>query len=248
MATEGSIKAKMDVLRAAIDDQEAALIAEAQKGQADTVTQDLGWAADDIAEVIYDERCIQNRVKELGAQIAKDYQGLRPVMVGVLNGAAPFLTDLVRAMQCDLEVDFIHVSSYGAGTSSSGNVRMIKDMAVNPAGRHIILVEDIVDTGLTMKVVGDMLLARQALSVKICTFLDKKARREHSIEVPVQYIGYHCPNKFVVGYGCDFAEKYRNLPYLGVLRPHIYEEPEQAKPMEQSVSVEALNALHSPVP
>merc|ERR1711934_813204 len=211
---QDAIRSRMSALRAAVDAEEAALLeAATEQPQAGSV-QDLGWAADDIDQVIYDEPTIQRRVKELGAEITSDYHDKRPVMVGVLNGAAIFITDLVRATNCDLEMDFIHVSSYGASTVSSGNVRMIKDMAVNPAGRHIILVEDIVDTGLTMATVGAMLLARNALSVKICTFLDKKERRSHDIEVPVAYIGYHCPNKFVVGYGCDYAEKYRNLPYL----------------------------------
>ena len=156
---------------------------------------------------------IAARVAELGRAIARDYARANPVLVGVLHGAVPFVADLMRAMPIDLTVDFLRASSYGAGTTSSGTVRLVADLAVDIADRHVLIVDDIVDTGLTLGALKRMLEARRPRSVRTCVLLDKAGRRE--TDVTIDYLGFTIPNKFVVGYGLDVAQQYRNLPFIG---------------------------------
>jgi len=163
---------------------------------------------------------IAQRVASLGAQISQDYQGLDLLMVGVLRGVAVFMGDLVRSVTVPMEVDFIAISSYGTSTRSSGVVRILKDLDENVTGRHVLVVEDIIDTGLTLSYLMRTLLERRPASLEICTLLDKPARR--LVDVPVRYSGFTIPDKFVVGYGLDYAQKYRNLPFIGVLKPEVY--------------------------
>ncbi len=159
---------------------------------------------------------IQNRIRELGAEISRDYAGLNPLLVGVLKGACTFLSDLMRAIDIPLAVEFMAISSYGSATRTSGEVRIMKDLDVPIEGRHILVVEDIVDTGLTLSYLLANLKSRGATSVKLVALLDKWERRER--EVQIDYLGFKIPDAFVVGYGLDFAERYRNLPYIAVLK------------------------------
>ncbi|HZO89681.1 MAG TPA: hypoxanthine phosphoribosyltransferase [Chthonomonadaceae bacterium] len=171
-------------------------------------------------EVLITEEQIARRVRELGAAIARDYPDpAQPLLlVGVLKGATLFLADLVRCIERPVEFDFVALASYGAATRTSGEVRILKDLEAPVAGRHVIIVEDILDTGLTLRFsyLIESLRARHAASVKVCVLLDKPARRR--VEVPVHYRGFEIEDKFVVGYGMDYAERYRNLRYIGVLR------------------------------
>ena len=164
---------------------------------------------------------IQRRIGEMGADIARDYAGSNPLMIGVLKGACTFLSDLIRAADIQLGIEFMAISSYGASMRTSGEVRILKDLDVAIEGRHILVVEDIVDTGLTLSYLLANLKSRGAASVKLAALLDKFERRER--EVPIDYLGFQIPDKFVVGYGLDFAERYRNLPFVGVLHPRIYQ-------------------------
>lgn len=176
-----------------------------------------------IREVLFDEDAIAERVGELASALAHDYRRKRPLVVGVLNGSFMFLSDLVRGMEIPLDVDFMAVSSYGANTNSSGVVRILKDLNQPIEGREVLLVEDIVDTGLTVKYLLDNLATRRPASLEICSLLDKhEARRER---IDVKYVGFRCPSEFVVGYGLDYAGLYRNLPYIGVLDPEVYRKP-----------------------
>ncbi|HMQ34561.1 MAG TPA: hypoxanthine phosphoribosyltransferase [Chloroflexaceae bacterium] len=175
----------------------------------------------DMARVLITAEEIQRRVRELGAQITADYAGLDDLLlVGVLKGCAMFMVDLARAVELPLAIDFIAVASYGASTESSGVVRMLKDLDADIAGRHLLIVEDIIDSGLTLAYLRGQLLQRNPASLRICTLLNKPERR--TADVPVEYLGFDIPNEFVVGYGLDYAERYRNLPYIGVLKPEIY--------------------------
>jgi hypoxanthine phosphoribosyltransferase len=180
----------------------------------------LASPADDIAEVLVDEAAIAQRVRELGAQIASDYRGKDLVLVSILKGALPFLADLMRQVQIPLALDFLEVSSYGSGTETSGVVRILKDLAKSIEARHVLVVEDILDTGHTLNFVVDHLRSQRPASVRLCTLLDKPARRV--VPVAIDYRGFEIPDKFVVGYGLDYAEKYRNLPFIGVLKPEVY--------------------------
>ena len=175
---------------------------------------------DDIKNVLLSEEQIAEKVKELGRALARDYAGLNPIVAAVLKGSVIFYTDLLRAMDVPVQMDFISVSSYGRGTGSSGEVRLLKDLDVSIEGRHLIIVEDILDTGLTLKYLTEMLRARGPLSLKICTLLDKPERRK--VDIIADYAGFSVPNEFVVGYGLDYAEQYRNLPYIGVLKESVY--------------------------
>src|SRR6266699_899931 len=167
-------------------------------------------------DVLFSEETIRARIKELGVQITHDYAGLNPLLIGVLKGACFFLSDLLRAIDIPLSIEFIAISSYGSSTRTSGEVRILKDLDVPIEGRHIIGVEDIVDTGLTLSYLLANLKSRGAASVKLVALLDKYERRER--EVPIDYLGFPIPDHFVVGYGLDFAERYRNLPYIAVLK------------------------------
>ena len=175
----------------------------------------------DIEKTFYSEEQIQERVKALGAVISKDYEDKNPLVVGILKGAVPFLSDLVRSMDIHMEMDFMDVSSYGNATVSSGEVRILKDLSTVVEGRHILIVEDIIDSGRTLKYLVDLLKHRKAASVKIVTMLDKPEGRV--VEMDADYIGFEVLNEFVVGYGLDYAEDYRNMPYIGILKPEIYE-------------------------
>lgn len=175
-----------------------------------------------IEHKLYTEEQIAARVNSLGAQISLDYQGLDLLLVGVLRGVAVFMGDLVRAITVPMEVDFIAISSYGSSTRSSGVVRILKDLDENVTGRHVLVIEDIIDTGLTLSYLMRTLLERRPASLEICTLLDKPARR--LVDVPVKYSGFTIPDKFVVGYGLDYAQKYRNLPFIGVLKPEVYSQ------------------------
>ncbi len=167
-------------------------------------------------ETLFSAETIQKRVAEIGAQIARDYAGRDPLLVCVLKGACIFMSDLIRAIDMRLGVEFMAISSYGSSTRTSGEVRILKDLSVPIEGRDIIVVEDIVDTGLTLSYLLSNLRARGAASVKLVALLDKHERRERV--VPIDYIGFDIPDAFVVGYGLDFAERYRNLPYIAVVK------------------------------
>ena len=158
---------------------------------------------------------LDKRIKEMADEISRDYAGLDLIIIGVLKGSFIFLADLVRQLDHHVCVDFMGISSYGASTKSSGEVRITKDLEQNLAGRHVLLVEDIVDTGLTLRYLVDALRTRQPASVRVCTLLDKPARRQ--VRVVIDYYGFIIPNAFVVGYGLDYAEKYRGIPFVGVL-------------------------------
>lgn len=176
---------------------------------------------DDVAEVLISEEQIQRRVAELGARICRDFAGEQILVIAVLKGALLFLADLMRHIDLPLAVDFLAVSSYGAGTASSGVVRILKDLDETITNRHVIIVEDIVDSGRTLDYLLRMLRQRNPATLHVCTLLDKLDRRE--IEVPIDYVGFEVPDAFVVGYGLDYAEHYRQLPFIGVLKPEIYE-------------------------
>ena len=174
----------------------------------------------DIQSVLFTEEQIAERVKELGAEITKDFEGKNPLVICVLRGSFAFASDLFRVIDTPAEIDFMAASSYGSGTVSSGNVKIKKDLDTNPAGRHLIVVEDILDTGRTLSSLLANLKMRGAASVSLCTFLDKPARRVTPVEV--QYCGFSVPDEFLVGYGLDFNQQYRNLPYVGILKPEVY--------------------------
>lgn len=168
-----------------------------------------------ITKVLIDEEKIAKRVAELGAQIEKDYEGKEPIVVAILKGSIIFYGDLVRKIKLPMRFDTMAVSSYGSGTSSSGNVKIKKDMSHDICGKDVLIIEDIIDSGNTMKSLIALLKHRGAKSIKVCAFLDKPSRRQTDFEA--DYIGYSIPDEFVVGYGLDYDEKYRNLPYIGVL-------------------------------
>jgi len=175
-----------------------------------------------INEVLISADELKKRVAELGEQITKDYQGKNLLIIGIFKGAVPFLADLIREIKIPLRYDFMAVSSYGASARSSGAVRILKDLDSSVEDKHVLIVEDIVDTGLTLKYLKENLVRRHPLSLKIATLLDKPERRE--AEVQPDYNGFVIPNEFVVGYGLDFNEEYRNLPYVGVLKPEAYQK------------------------
>jgi hypoxanthine phosphoribosyltransferase len=172
-----------------------------------------------VTEVLIEETALQTRISELGAEISADYEGRDLLLVGVLKGAVFFMADLMRRLTVPCEIDFMAISSYGAATDSSGVVRILKDLDANIAERDVLVVEDIIDSGLTLSYLMRTLRARRPTSLEICTLLTKPERRE--IDVPVRYVGFEIPNRFVIGYGLDFAERYRNLPYIGVLSPEL---------------------------
>ncbi|HHV45637.1 MAG TPA: hypoxanthine phosphoribosyltransferase [Tissierellia bacterium] len=173
-----------------------------------------------IKEILVTEEQIQSKVKELGERITEDYQGKDLMLVGILKGAVMFLSDLARNIKLPVMIDFMAVSSYGSSSESTGIVRIIKDLESSIDGKDILIVEDIIDTGLTLSYLTDNLRKRRAKSVRIVTLLDKPERRK--VEVPVDYTGFVIPDEFVIGYGIDYAEQYRNLPFVAALKEDVY--------------------------
>ena len=174
----------------------------------------------DIDRVLFTEEQLQARVAEIAAQIDRDYAGKQPLLVSVLRGSFVFMADLVRRITLPCTVDFMAVSSYGSGTTSSGQVKIVKDLSEQIEGKDVIVVEDILDSGNTLSYLLKLLEARHPASIRLCTLLDKPERRTKP--VAVQYSGFTIPDEFVVGYGLDYDEKYRNLPYIGILQPRVY--------------------------
>ena len=208
-------------------------VTNAEVGQVDHVDKlDLAsYEREDIKEILYSPDVIAQRVKEIGAQIDKDYENLVPrsyhedqqslLVISVLRGAAIFMADLVREINLPVEMDFMAVSSYGTGVKSSGVVRIVKDLTSSVEGRHVVIAEDILDSGLTLKYLIKVLESRNPASITVATLLRKKNLQQADIDC--KYVGFDCPNEFIVGYGLDYAERYRNLPYIGVLKPEVYQ-------------------------
>jgi len=179
----------------------------------------------DVAEVLLTEEQIQAKVVELGTRISSDYAGSELTLVSVLKGSLPFMADLMRSIAIPVQIDLMEVSSYGGtATESSGLVRILKDLSSSIDGRHVLIVEDIIDTGLTLNYLMRYLRGKNPASLRICTLLDKPARR--LVEIPIDYLGFEIPDRFVIGYGLDYGERYRNLRFVGVLRPEVYTSPE----------------------
>jgi hypoxanthine phosphoribosyltransferase len=177
-----------------------------------------------VSEILIDEEMLHGRIAELGAQISDDYRGEDLLLIGVLKGAIFFMADLMRSIDIPCEVDFMAISSYGAGIDSSGVVRILKDLDVSIEGRNVLVVEDIIDSGLTLSYLLRNLEAREPASLEVCALLTKPERREN--DVVCRYVGFEIPNRFVIGYGLDFAERYRNLPFVGVLRDELAAQAE----------------------
>lgn len=175
---------------------------------------------DNIEKILISKEQIAQRVTELGERISADYRGKRPLLVCVLKGSVVFFADLVRVIDEDIELDFMAISSYGSGSTSSGEVRVLKDLGVKTEGRDLLIVEDIVDSGITLSYLTNLLKTRGAASVEICTLLDKPERRQRDLSP--KYVGFSIPNEFVIGYGLDFDERYRNLTDICVLSPAAY--------------------------
>ncbi|MCO5198909.1 MAG: hypoxanthine phosphoribosyltransferase [Anaerolineae bacterium] len=174
----------------------------------------------DLGQTLFSAEQIQQRVNEMGAAISADYAGLNPVLVGVLKGVMPFLADLMRAITIPLEIDFMSITSYSSETRERGIVRIEKDLSVAIEGRHVIFVEDVIDTGLTLNYLLRALRTREPATLQVCTLFDKSVHR--LIDIDVTYQGFDLPDRFVVGYGLDYREKYRNLPFVALLKPHIF--------------------------
>ena len=178
---------------------------------------------DDIEEILISELVLQARIATLAVAIQEDYAGRDLLLVGILRGGVMFMADLARQIDMPLEMDFMATSSYGNATESSGVVRILKDLDTSVEGRHILIVEDIIDSGLTLKYLMENLARRNPANIAVCALLDKAKAHEDDIIQP-QYTGFSIPDRFVVGYGLDYAQKYRNLPYIGVLKPSVYSE------------------------
>lgn len=178
------------------------------------------FAEQELQEVLFTEDALAERIAQMGADITRDYAGKEPVLVSVLRGSFIFMADLTRRIDLPCTVDFMSVSSYGAGTTSSGQVKILKDLSDPIEGKDLILVEDILDSGNTLYYLREVLSTRKPNSVKICTLFDKPERRVKDIQA--DYVGFQVPDAFIVGYGLDYAEKYRNLPFIGVLKPEVY--------------------------
>lgn len=174
----------------------------------------------DVEKILFSQEQLQARVRELGAQITRDYAGKEVAVAAILRGSYVFMADLTRAIELPITVDFMSVSSYGSGTSSSGQVEIKKDLSDPIEGKELLIVEDILDSGNTLYYLSDVLRARKPASIRICTLLDKPDRRAKPIRA--DYVGFTIPDAFVVGYGLDYDEKYRNLPYIGILKPSVY--------------------------
>jgi hypoxanthine phosphoribosyltransferase len=187
---------------------------------------------DGVEEILVDEAALQARVAELGAEISADYRDRDLLLIGVLKGAIFFMADLMRQIDLPCEVDFMAISSYGAGVDSSGVVRILKDLDMPIENRNVVIVEDIVDSGLTLSYLLRNLEARHPATVEICALLTKPDRRENDVEC--RYVGFEIPNRYVIGYGLDFAERYRNLPYIGVLREDLIADGENEQDIHRS--------------
>ncbi|WP_079524795.1 MULTISPECIES: hypoxanthine phosphoribosyltransferase [Halobacillus] len=174
----------------------------------------------EIEKILISEEEIQEKCKEMGAQLTEEYNGRFPLAIGVLKGAMPFMGDLLKRVETHLEMDFMDVSSYNGGMRSSGEVKIVKDLDTQVEGRDLLIIEDIIDSGLTLSYLVDLFKYRKAKSIKIVTLLDKPTGRTSHIKADT--IGFDVPDEFVVGYGLDYNEKYRNLPYIGVLKPEVY--------------------------
>ncbi len=177
---------------------------------------------EDVGEILIPAEQIAQIVERMGKQISKDYQGKDLIMISVLKGSLIFMADLMRAIDVPCSIDFLSVTSYGAGTSTTGEVRILKDLDISLEGKDVLVVEDILDSGMTLSFLLKSLQARHPKSIKLCTLLDKPERRR--VDIKADYVGVQVPDKFIVGYGLDYAEKYRNLPYIAVLKPEIYSE------------------------
>jgi hypoxanthine phosphoribosyltransferase len=175
-----------------------------------------------VGAVLIDEEALRSRIVDLGEEISKDYAGRDLLLVGVLKGAVFFMADLMRHLDVPCEIDFMAISSYGTATDSSGVVRILKDLDINIEARHVLIVEDIIDSGLTLSYLMRNLEARGPATLEVCALMTKPERRQ--IDVPVRYVGFEIPNEFVIGYGLDFAERYRNLPYVAVLADELMPE------------------------
>lgn len=186
----------------------------------------------DIAEILISEEQLKAKIAALGEQITSDYRGKNLLLLGTLKGAVPFIADLARAINLPLEIDYMAVASYGDSTHSSGVVRIIKDLEGPIDQKHVLIIEDIIDSGLTLNYLVDMLKRRNPLSLCICTLLNKERERLKTIET--DYEGFRIPDKFVVGYGLDYAQRYRNLPYIGILKPSVYEGQTRPESQHQS--------------
>ena len=184
------------------------------------LSADVAPSEADVQEILFSAETMQARIAELGAQISHDYEDKNPVLVGVLVGSVVFMADLMREVTVPSFIDFVAISSYGKESRSSGVVRILKDLDESVESRHVLIVEDIVDTGLTLNYLLDSMRHRNVASVKTCSMLDKPSRRLNTVKV--DYVGFEVPDEFVVGYGMDFAQRYRNLPYVGILRPEVY--------------------------
>jgi hypoxanthine phosphoribosyltransferase len=192
---------------------------------------------DDIESILVTNEQIQSKVLELGEQITQYYKDLNLLLLGTLKGAVPFIADLARAIHLPLEIDYMAVSSYGNSTESSGIVRILKDLEGPVQQKHILIVEDIVDSGQTLHYLMEVLRQRRPLSLRVCSLLDKG--RERVKPVHLDYIGFQIPDRFVVGYGLDYAQRYRNLPYIGILKPSVYQdEPETPQKQHKSPAEE----------
>ena len=176
----------------------------------------------DIQEVLFSEEQLQEIVERIGRQISEDYRDKKLLMVSILKGSVVFMADLMRAITIPCRIDFMAVSSYGSGTKTSGVVKIIKDLDINLQGKDLLLVEDILDSGMTLQYIRDMLQQRNPSSIKLCTLFDKPERR--TVDIYPDYFGAIVPDAFIVGYGLDYDEKYRNLPYVGILKPEVYEK------------------------
>ncbi|QBD80234.1 hypoxanthine phosphoribosyltransferase [Ktedonosporobacter rubrisoli] len=186
----------------------------------------------DICEILISEEQIRTKVAELGQQISEHYQGKNLLLLGTLKGAVPFIADLARAIHVPLELDYMAVASYGDSTVSSGIVRITKDLEGPIDHKHVLIIEDIIDSGLTLHYLIDLLRRRNPLSLRICALLTKDRKRLQEIEC--DYVGFHIPDRFVVGYGLDYAQRYRNLPYVGILKPSVYEGSQKPQTEHQS--------------
>lgn len=174
----------------------------------------------DICRVLISEEQLKEKVTELGTQISRDYEGKKLLLVSILKGSVVFMADLMRAITIPARIDFMSVSSYGSGVKTSGVVKIIKDLDLNLEGYDVLIVEDILDSGMTLSYLVELLKSRNPASVEICSLLDKPER--HKVEIALKYKGFTIPDEFVVGYGLDYSEKYRNLPYVGILDPKVY--------------------------